>query len=201
MRTGKVMGRDWAEARRADRVRLLAATLGAALAGRRRFTFELGSGHGHWLAAYAAARPEESCVGIDLISDRVEKALRKREKAGLDNLVFLKAEATEFLDALPADTLIARTFILYPDPWPKKKHHKNRFIQPESLDALAAKSAPDARLHFRTDDAAYHAWTCEALAAHPRWEILPDEPWPFEQVTFFEERMKARRDVIARRKD
>lgn len=197
MHTGKVMGREWAEARRADRVRLLAGTLAAALADRPRFTFELGCGHGHWLAAYAAARPEETCVGIDLISDRIEKALRKKEKAGLTNTTFLKAEATEFLDALPEGALAARTFILYPDPWPKKKHHKNRFIQPESLTALAAKSAPGARLHFRTDDAGYHAWTCEALAAHPRWEILPDEPWPFEQVTFFEERMRTRRDVIA----
>ncbi len=201
MRTGKVMGRDWAEARRADRVRLLAGTLAATLSGRTEFTFELGSGHGHWLAAYAAAHPAEACVGIDLISDRVEKSLRKKEKAGLDNLGFLKAEATEFLDALPPGTLIARTFILYPDPWPKKKHHKNRFVQPESLAALADRSAPGARLHFRTDDADYHAWTCEALAAHPRWEILPDEPGPFEQVTFFEERMKARRDVIARLRD
>ena len=198
MRTGKVMGRDWAEARRADRVRLLAGTLASTLAGRGTFTFELGSGHGHWLAAYAADRPQEPCVGIDLISGRVEKALRKKEKAGLANVTFLKAEASEFLDALPADARIANTFILYPDPWPKKKHHKNRFVQPESLTALAEKSAPAARLHFRTDDADYHAWTCAAIAGHPRWEILPDEPWPFEQVTFFEARMKARRDVIAR---
>lgn len=198
MRTGKVMGRDWAEARRADRVRLLAGTLAASLAGRRTFTFELGSGHGHWLAAYAAAHPQEACLGIDLISDRVEKALRKKEKGGLDNVAFLKAEATEFLDALPEGTLIGSTFILYPDPWPKKKHHKNRFVQGESLSALAQKSAPGARLHFRTDDADYHAWTCAKVEEHARWEILPEEPWPFEQVTFFEERMKARRDVIAR---
>lgn len=198
MRTGKVMGRDWAEARRADRVRLLAGTLASTLAGRGSFTFELGSGHGHWLTAYAAAHPQEICLGIDLISDRVEKALRKKEKAGLANLTFLKAEAAEFLDALPSGARIANTFILYPDPWPKKKHHKNRFVQPESLTALAEKSTAGARLHFRTDDADYHAWTLAALAAHPRWKILPEEPWPFERMTFFEERTKARRDVIAR---
>ncbi len=200
MRMGRAMGRDWAEARRADRVRLLAGTLGTVLEGKPRFTFELGCGHGHWLAAYAAAHPDETCVGIDLISGRVEKALRKKEKAALANLSFLKAEAGEFLDALPAGSAIGATFILYPDPWPKKKHHKNRFVQPESLSALADRSAPEARLHFRTDDEDYHGWTCAAIGGHPRWEILPDEPWPFEQVTFFEQRMRTRRDVIARRR-
>ncbi|MGA0134724.1 MAG: tRNA (guanine(46)-N(7))-methyltransferase TrmB, partial [Opitutales bacterium] len=166
-----------------------------------RVTFELGCGHGHWLAAYGAAHPGETCVGIDLISDRIEKALRKREKGGLANVTFLKAEATEFLDALPAGTLVGATYILYPDPWPKRKHHKNRFIQSGSLDALAARSAPGARLHFRTDDADYHAWTQAVVGAHPRWEIMTEADWPFEQVTFFEERMKARRDVIAQRRD
>jgi tRNA (guanine-N7-)-methyltransferase len=115
----------------------------------------------------------------------------------LDNLIFLKAEAMEFLEALPAPIILRKIFILYPDPWPKKKHHKNRFICPESLDLLARRSAFGTRLHFRTDDADYFAWTTEFLGAHPRWQIQPEQTWPFEQKTFFEERMKDKRDVIA----
>jgi len=195
----KVMGKEWAEARRSANVARLRETLTTALAGRTGITFELGCGHGHWLAAYAAAYPAEFCVGIDLITHRVERSVRKQTLGRLANVIFLKAEATEFLEALPPPVSLAKIFILYPDPWPKKKHHKNRFISPTNLDLLAARAAAEARLHFRTDNADYFAWTQEHLAAHPRWRIEPDVTWPFEQKTFFEERMKDRRDVFARR--
>ncbi len=194
------MGKEWADARRQANVERLRATLAAALAGRTGLTFELGCGHGHWLAAYAAAHPDEFCVGIDLITHRVERSVRKQTLGKLDNVLFLKAEATEFLDALPAGVELRKIFILYPDPWPKKKHHKNRFINAENLARLAARAAPGARLHFRTDNADYFAWTGEHLAAHPGWRVEPAATWPFEQKTFFEERMKERRDVFADRR-
>ena len=195
----KVMGKEWADARRQANVERLGATLAAALDGRTSLTFELGCGHGHWLAAYAAAHPDEFCVGIDLITHRVERSVRKQTLGKLDNVLFLKAEATEFLDALPATVTLRKIFILYPDPWPKKKHHKNRFINAENLARLAAHAVPGARLHFRTDNADYFAWTGEHLAAHPGWRVEPAAVWPFEQKTFFEERMKERRDVFADR--
>lgn len=193
------MGKEWADARRQANVERLGATLAAALAGRTSLTFELGCGHGHWLTAYAAAHPDEFCVGIDLITHRVERSVRKQTLGKLDNVLFLKAEATEFLDALPATVVLRKIFILYPDPWPKKKHHKNRFINAENLARLAAHAVPGARLHFRTDDADYQAWTHDQLAAHPAWRLLDDVPWPFERITFFEERMKDKRDLVADR--
>jgi len=196
----KVMGKEWADARRAANVARLAATLAESLAGRTTITFELGCGHGHWLAAYAAAHPAEFCVGIDLITHRVERSVRKQTLGRLDNVLFLKAEATEFLEALPSAVVLGKIFILYPDPWPKKKHHKHRFINAESLDLLAARSTAGTRLHCRTDNADYFQWTCEHLAAHARWDRRPQESWPFEQKTFFEERMKDRRDVFADRR-
>jgi tRNA (guanine-N7-)-methyltransferase len=193
------MGKEWADARRRANVERLSVTLAAGLAGRTGLTFELGCGHGHWLAAYAAAHPEEFCVGIDLITHRVERSVRKQTLGKLDNVLFLKAEATEFLDALPATVALRKIFILYPDPWPKKKHHKNRFINAENLARLAAHAAPGARLHFRTDNADYFGWTQAELAAHPGWRVEPAVVWPFERKTFFEERMKERRDVFADR--
>ena len=195
----KVMGKEWADARRQANVERLGATLAAALDGRTSLTFELGCGHGHWLAAYAAAHPDEFCVGIDLITHRVERSVRKQTLGKLDNVLFLKAEATEFLDALPATVALRKIFILYPDPWPKKKHHKNRFINAENLARLAAHAVTGARLHFRTDDADYHAWTRDHLSAHPAWRLAADVPWPFERTTFFEERMKDKRDLVADR--
>ena len=195
----KVMGKEWADARRAANVARLAATLATALAGRTDITFELGCGHGHWLAAYAAAHPDEFCVGIDLITHRVERSVRKQTLGKLDNVIFLKAEATEFLEALPPAVVLRKIFILYPDPWPKKKHHKNRFIQTSSLDLLAQRAAAGARLHFRTDDADYFEWTRTHLAEHAAWKLKAETTWPFEQTTFFEERMTAKRDLEAER--
>jgi tRNA (guanine-N7-)-methyltransferase len=193
------MGKEWADARRQANVERLRATLAATLDGRTSLTFELGCGHGHWLTAYAAAHPDEFCVGIDLITHRVERSVRKQTLGKLDNVLFLKAEATEFLDALPTTVALRKIFILYPDPWPKKKHHKNRFINAENLARLAARAAARARLHFRTDDTDYHAWTRDHLAAHPAWRLATDVPWPFERTTFFEERMKDKRDLVADR--
>ena len=195
----KVMGKEWADARRAANVDRLAATLATALAGRTDITFELGCGHGHWLAAYAAAHPQEFCVGIDLITHRVERSVRKQTLGKLDNVIFLKAEATEFLEALPAAVVLRKIFILYPDPWPKKKHHKHRFIQTASLDLLAQRAVAGAHLHFRTDDADYFEWTRTLLAEHAAWNLQTETTWPFEQTTFFEERMTAKRDLDAER--
>ncbi len=195
----KVMGKEWAEARRSANVARLEATLAAALAGRTGITFELGCGHGHWLAAYAAAHSDEFCVGIDLITHRVERSVRKQTLGKLDNVIFLKAEAMEFLEALPGEIFLEKIFILYPDPWPKKKHHKNRFIQASSLDLLAKRAGPGASLHFRTDDADYFEWTRTHVETHGGWKLKAGNPWPFEQTTFFEERMKAKRDLEAER--
>ncbi len=195
----KVMGKEWAEARRSANVARLGATLAAALAGRTGITFELGCGHGHWLAAYAAAHADEFCVGIDLITHRVERSVRKQTLGKLDNVIFLKAEAMEFLEALPGEIFLEKIFILYPDPWPKKKHHKNRFIQASSLDLLAKRAGPGASLHFRTDDADYFEWTRTHVETHGGWKLKAGNPWPFEQTTFFEERMKAKRDLEAER--
>jgi len=192
------MGKDWADDRREANVARLRETLAQALGERPALTFEVGCGHGHWLAAYAAAHPAEFCVGIDLITHRVERSQRKQTLGAIANVAFLKAEATEFLDALAPTQRLAKVFILYPDPWPKKRHHKNRFISDANLDRLAAHAAPGATLHFRTDDEAYHAWTREHLARHARWEIVEGAAWPFERATFFEDMMKGKRDLTAR---
>ena len=118
---------------------------------RRTLTLELGCGHGHFLDDYAKAHPEEFCIGIDLRSRRVDKSNRKRDRGGHDNLAFMKAEASEFLDALPDDARLAKIFFLFPDPWPKKRHFRYRMIRPDMLDRLAKRAPEGARLHFRSD--------------------------------------------------
>ena len=152
-------------------------------------TLEIGCGHGHYLAAYAEAHPEEICVGIDLVTKRVKKGESKRDKRGLEHLMFLKAEAHEFLDALPPHVTIGRAFILFPDPWPKKRHWKNRFVEETLLNKLAEKTKPGAMLYLRTDHAGYFDWMKEHVAANRFWQGRPEAPWPFEAPSFFQNLM------------
>lgn len=190
---------------REERIAALAEKLRAAfppeiVAGTRPLTLEIGCGHGHFLAAYAAAFPQEFCVGLDLISKRIERAERKRSLAALQNLAFFKAEATELLLALPRDCRLGKIFFLFPDPWPKARHHKNRLIQPEMLSRLAERAAAGTRLFFRTDHAEYFDWSRTLIDAHDAWKLVPDAAWPFEHETYFQKILPdAFRSLVAER--
>lgn len=151
-------------------------------------TWEVGSGHGHFLTKYAELNPGRFFVGIDILSDRLRKAERKQTVAGVSNLRFLKAEAGEFLECLPAGVRISEVLILFPDPWPKKRHHKNRLIQSEFLGALAARMTLGGRLYFRTDHVPYLDWARERISAHPGWTLISTDPWILEEKTVFRER-------------
>lgn len=179
---------------------MLRAQLAAALPVDGELTLEIGCGHGHWLVAYAEAHPGERCLGIDLLGERLRKCEAKRAKRGLGNVTFLKAEASEFLDALPAGARLAKVFILYPDPWPKARQNKNRFVRPDNLARLARAASTGCLLAFRTDHLDYHGWAGEQLAAHPDWSVEAGAPWPFEAPTFFQDLLRERRDWIARRR-
>jgi tRNA (guanine-N7-)-methyltransferase len=186
-------------ARRDTRLADLKTFLAETLPGKPPLTLEIGCGHGHYLTGYATAHPEAFCIGIDLLNDRILRAGRKRDRARLTNLIFLQAEAREFLDALPPDATLADVLILFPDPWPKRRHHKNRILQPDFLAALANKCAPSARLCFRTDYAPYHTHAHRAVAAHSDWKHDPSAVWPFELETVFQSRADAYQSLIARR--
>jgi tRNA (guanine-N7-)-methyltransferase len=160
-------------------------------------TLEIGCGHGHFLAAYATSHPEEHCVGIDLITERVVKGNKKGDRQGLGNLLFLKAEALEFLDALPAHVTIERTFILFPDPWPKKRHWRHRFVQQPLLNKLAARMAPGSEICLRTDHKGYFAWMEAQVAQSPHWKADPSAPWPFEAPSFFQSLMESWQSLVA----
>ncbi|MGE9290559.1 MAG: methyltransferase domain-containing protein, partial [Puniceicoccales bacterium] len=124
-------GRAIAEARRAERIRLLNETIRSFLGkGEGRVSLEIGCGHGHWLTSLAENSPGERLIGVDLISRRVRLAENKLAKRNLTNATVLKAEATEVLEAWPEGIALERIFLLHPDPWPKKRHAKNRMTGP-----------------------------------------------------------------------
>jgi tRNA (guanine-N7-)-methyltransferase len=183
------MPREVFEAIHASRLGVLRSEIAAALPSpQARLVLEIGCGNGHFLAAYAAAHPDRLCVGLDLRLERIQKARRKRERAGLCNLHFLRCDALDFLHELPAATRLADIFMLFPDPWPKKRHHKNRLLKAPLLDALAARAGQGSRLFFRTDFKPYYDEAAHIVAAHPAWRLLPPGPFAFEHPTIFQSR-------------
>jgi len=165
-----------------------------------KLTLEIGCGHGHFLTAYAEAHPQEHCLAIDIVEERLEKAQKKSDRAGLTNITWLRAAADVFLDALPRGTRFrGRILILFPDPWPKKKHWKHRLMQPPFLSELAKFTAPGTPLCFRTDHAPYFESAREVVFEHPDWTLQPAEPWPFEHESVFEAKAESFQSWIARR--
>ena len=171
----------------ASRGSALKASLQPSLSQQRDLTCEFGSGHGHFLTAYAHSHPGEFCVGVDILEDRITRAQRKRDRAELPNLHFLRAEATLFLNTLPAEVLIRRAFVLFPDPWPKTRHHKHRLIQTAFLTLLRSHAMAGAELFFRSDHAPAFENARALVSSHASWRIS-DRPWPFEFETVFQQR-------------
>lgn len=158
---------------------------------------EIGCGHGHFLSRYAHDFPAHFCLGIDLLKDRLDRATRKRDRAKLVNLHFVKTEAAKFLECLPAGLSFHSVFLLFPDPWPKKRHHKNRLVRADFMAALAARMAPGGQFYFRTDHAEYFEAGRAILAEHPDWHIEPESAWPCEEATVFQLKAEAYHSLVA----
>lgn len=182
-----------AEARKAE----IAEHLQEWFSTKTKILFEAGCGHGHWLTSYAVANPEEKCLGIDLIAGRVDKANKKKEKRHLEDLHFLKAELGEFLEVLPKEVTFSAVVFLFPDPWPKARHHKKRMIQTALLEELASRMEPGGKFYFRTDDRSYFDWTVEHLNDSKCWKINAEAEWAHEETTYFQDLMEEYFSIVA----
>ena len=187
-------------ARMAERRESLRSEVARLLPPRGRFVWEIGCGHGHFLAAYAKTHPEEHCIGIDINLDRVHRATKKRDRASLDHLHFLRAEARLFLEVLPPDAEFTAIYMLFPDPWPKTRHHKYRLLQAEFLHDVAQRAEQGTPLFFRTDHAPYFTEAEMLLRNHPDWRSLGDRPWPFELATVFQQKAPSFQSLVAVRR-
>ena len=111
---------------------------------------------------------------------------KKKRKKDLSRVHFFKADAMEFLEGMSSKVKLARTILLFPDPWPKHKHHKRRLIQPSFLELLAKKTRPSGHLFFRTDHSPYFEWTKELLEQSSYWQLV-DQPLPFDHSSYFQD--------------
>ena len=139
---------------------------------------EIGFGAGEHLVAQVKANPNIGLIGAEPYEAGVAKLLSKIAAAPPPNLRLHEGDARDIIDALPGGSL-GRVFILFPDPWPKTRHHKRRFIQTEMLNALARVMKPGAELRVASDDAGYVEWTLERVHAHPdfQWTAKNAADW------------------------
>ena len=155
----------------------------AALYPGRAVWLEIGFGGGEHMLAQAAAHPEVQIIGAEPFINGVAKLLAAIERSGVRNLAVTDRDARDVMDVLPAGS-IARAFLLYPDPWPKARHHKRRFVNPPQLDQLARVMAAGAELRVATDIEDYVRHTLEQMARDPRFRWTAERPadwrapWP-----------------------
>lgn len=163
----------------------------------KRIVLEIGYGGGEHLSRQARRDPEAGFIGCEVFSGGIAKLVQQIDEQGLKNIRLFTDDAIKLLVKLPAAS-VDEAFLLYPDPWPKTRHHKRRFVSPTTLAELARVLEPGARLYFATDIEDYANWTLAHVLRSPDFDFAPDhpgawhEPYPGWEPTRYEE--KARLD-------
>jgi tRNA (guanine-N7-)-methyltransferase len=136
---------------------------------------EIGFGAGEHLAEQAERHPDIGFIGCEVFEDGIARLLGEVVRRNLGNVRLFTDDARLLLAALPPRS-IGRVFVLFPDPWPKRRHHKRRLVAPATLDLLAAAMSDGAELRLATDDRDYLAWMLEHAIAHPDFAWLARRP-------------------------
>ncbi len=155
--------------------------------GGREVWVELGFGGGEHLAGQAQMHPDVRILGAEPFVNGVASLVRHVADRGLSNVRVHAGDGREMLAALPEGS-VSRVFVLFPDPWPKTRHHKRRLINAQTIAELARVMKPGATLRFATDWADYLGWTLERFAASPAfgWTAERADDWrtpPADHVT------------------
>jgi tRNA (guanine-N(7)-)-methyltransferase len=141
---------------------------------------EIGFGAGEHMLANARANRQTGMIGAEPYESGVAKLLSHMESDPPPNLRIHEGDARDILSALPGHSL-AKVFVLFPDPWPKTRHHKRRFIQTEMLTEFSRVLKPGGEFRFASDDAGYLGWTLERALAHPDFFWTAQTPGDFEK--------------------
>ena len=135
---------------------------------------EIGFGNGDALAAMASAHPHNDYLGIEVHRPGVGALLRQLDAGGIANVRVISTDAVQVLEQHIADDALNAVCLFFPDPWPKKRHHKRRIVQPPFITLLASRLAPGAYFHTATDWKEYAEWMLEVLRAEPLLENTAD---------------------------
>lgn len=147
---------------------------------------EIGAGDGSFLIAYAKAHPELNLIGLERLLGRLRKIDRKARRGSLENIRLLRLEAAYFVQYLLPPASVRAFHIYFPDPWPKRRHWKNRLINDAFTRTLHNALAPGGVVYLRTDDKPYFAQMLEAFANNPTFEKIETPAELLKTVTDFE---------------
>jgi tRNA (guanine-N7-)-methyltransferase len=187
---------------RAEALPLFSTTPEALAAGRafpglpRELWLEIGSGAGEHLIEQAKANPDVGFVACEPFLNGVVATLAGLERERLSNVRLRCGDAQAVIEAAP-DAFFSRVFVLYPDPWPKRRHHKRRLVASSFIVALARVMRTGAELLFATDIDDYAGWTLARFLASPdfRWAATRTDdwrrPWPQWRPTRYEAKARS----------
>ena len=141
---------------------------------------EIGFGGGEHLAAQAEARPDIAMIGCEPFENGVASLLGHIEDRGLKNIRIHDDDARQLVEVLP-EASVSRAFLLFPDPWPKSRHARRRFVSPENLSDLARVLKDGAEFRVATDHVGYCRWALSQLLKHPDFDWQAEQPVDWQQ--------------------
>ncbi|HVY50017.1 MAG TPA: tRNA (guanine(46)-N(7))-methyltransferase TrmB [Devosia sp.] len=140
-----------------------------------RLELEIGYGGGEHLVRLALSRPDTGFIGCEVFSGGIAKLVEAIDAEAIGNVRLFTDDALKLLLKLPNASLDA-AHLLYPDPWPKTRHHKRRFVSPLTLGELARVLRPGAAFRFATDIEDYANWTLAHIVREPAFRFAPARP-------------------------
>ncbi len=149
---------------------------------------ELGSGDGSFLAQYAGEHRDRNFIGVERLLGRVRKTERKANRLGLANIRLARIEAAYFLQYLLPAKSIEALHLYFPDPWPKRKHRKNRLVNKQFPELAKTSLADGGKIYLRTDDADYFEQMKSVFAGAPFFQEIPTPEELANVLTDFERR-------------
>lgn len=159
--------------------------LAAICGGRQRLEVDIGSGMGRFILARASAHPDTQFIGIERLKPRVQKIARKAARAGLDNVFMVRLEALYVLRHMLPEHSVARFYLFFPDPWPKRRHSGHRVFNDEFRYLVWTRLAEGGDLQVATDSDSYFADMEAQMASDPFFRrIAPVERTEAERTNF-----------------
>ncbi len=131
---------------------------------------EIGFGRGETLLQMASLATDKDFIGIEVYRTGLSQLITQADQAGLQNLRVFCGDAKEILHTRIMNASLDTVQIFFPDPWPKRKHHKRRLINADFMKLIALKLKPGGKLHLATDWADYAAWMLNVLSENPYFE-------------------------------
>jgi tRNA (guanine-N7-)-methyltransferase len=150
---------------------------------------EIGAGKGKFLLELAAARPERNLIAVERSAKYHRLCCERAARRGINNVRLIRTTGEDLLFRLLAEDSVGTFFVLFSDPWPKKRHHKRRFFKPENVAALTRALVPGGRLLVKSDHDDYAAVIAEVLHGESGLvEVDPVSAFSELPVTGFEQK-------------